>query len=131
MSLRNLQYPVAAPAASASAVTPYLTSTDITPYAGCLLPFVEAPALTVSQLPNGATVTFTLLESNDPTFTTNITSTVMGVQTGASGTGAAAATFCAEPAYAGGKYMAMKIAASSGVNLAGISYTLMLAGFAR
>ena len=122
-----LRFAVTPPAASSSSLSPPVPGDVLADLIPDLLVYIEAPALSVSQLPNNATVTFTLIECADPGLSSVISSTVLGVQTGAGGAGAGAAVFASRPKYAGGKYLGMSIAASSGVNVSGANYALAFA----
>jgi len=125
--LKICGYPIVAPAASNYALSAPVSGNTIEDLIPDLLFYVMAAALNVSQLPNGATLTFTFIECSDIALSSVISSTVMGVQTGASGTGAAAAIFACQPKYAGGQYMGLRIDASSTANVGGSSYTLAIA----
>jgi hypothetical protein len=116
------------PAAGASAVSPgAVDGGDLAPLLPAILFYVQSPSLTAGQLPDGETITYTLVEGNDPAFASPTSSTVMGVQTGAGGAGAAAAIFAAPGKFQGGKYVGLKITASAGANAAGVSITLAIA----
>jgi hypothetical protein len=125
--LAMLQRSVAIPAGGASAFTPPVNGTDLADVLPTILFYVLAPAMTTSELPDGQTFTYTLVESNDPAFGSTISTTVMGVQTGAGSAGAAAAAFAAQAKLQGGRYIGLKIAASSTANAAGTSITLAIA----
>jgi hypothetical protein len=58
---------------------------------------IDAPALTVTQLPNAATATYLLEHDTDPAFGTVTTLATLGTQTGAGGVGAAAVQFRFDP----------------------------------
>jgi hypothetical protein len=116
------------PAGGASAASPPISGGDIAPLLPAVLFYVQAPALLTAQLPDGQTLTYTLVEGNDPTFASDSNETVMGVQTGAGGAGAAAAIFAAKGKFQGGQYIGLKITASSTANAAGASVTLQIAG---
>jgi len=125
--LALLQRSRAIPAGGASASTPPMSGGDLAPLLPALLFYVQPPAMTTTQLPDGETLTYTLVEGNDSTFATTVSTTVLGVQTGAGGVGAAAATFASPAKLAGGRYIGLKITASASANAAGVSITLAIA----
>ncbi len=88
--------------------------------------FVEAPALSVTELPNGQTITYQLLESNSSNLSSPTDTIAMGVQTGAGGVGAAAAIVAARRTYSG-KYFGLKITASATANASGYRVPLRTA----
>lgn len=125
--LQHSQSAAQGPAGGASITTNGIDGGQLPRPIQNILAYVDAPALNGTQLPNGETLTFSLLESNDRTFATFTSQTTMGVQTGAGGNGAPAACFAARPKLAGGTYLAMRVTASAGANASGD--TLIL-GFA-
>ena len=62
--LANYRRPVTAPAGGATATSPCLRGDELASFLPGILPYVETPALTTGQLPNGETLTYTLLESS-------------------------------------------------------------------
>jgi hypothetical protein len=122
-----LRRSAAAPAASGFTLSAPLSGSDVADLAPNILLYIDAPALTVGELPDASTLTYTLIECSDIALSSVVSSTVMGVQTGAGGAGAAAATFAARPKYAGGSYWGLKVSASSGVNVSGLTFTLAIA----
>ena len=124
----NLQAIAPAPAASNHSLSATIKNGDVADLIPQVLAFIDAPALSVSQLPDAATLTFTFLECSDGALSSVLASTVIGVQTGAGGVGAAAASFAARPTYAGGAfYWGLRIDASSGVAVSGVVFTLGIA----
>lgn len=116
-----MKYTVLIPAGGATALSPsYDGSQQGFLHPNCVA-VIDTPALTTSQLPNGETITFQLLESNSPTLSTPISTTTLGVQTGAGGVGAAAVTFGGRLKYAGGRYWGIAAVASASANAAGVA----------
>jgi hypothetical protein len=124
LSLSRKTVNVPAGGASAAGALPQGDMAMLIP---AILFYLQAPALTTTQLPDGETVTYTLVEGNDPTFGSVVSSTVMGVQTGAGSAGAAAAIFAALGKFAGGQYIGLKITASASANASGMPITLAIA----
>jgi len=88
-------------------------ATPLPEHAGDIVAVLDAPALTTAQLPNGETITYSFLESNNADLSSPISTTQLGVQSGAGGAGAAAAVFGCRPKNAGGKYWGFKAVASA------------------
>lgn len=120
------QFGVTGPTTGQIVTTPPIRDPDAISVPNVLF-FVDAPALTTAQLPDGQTVTYALLEGNDPTMTTFTSRTVMGIQTGAGGAGAPAATFCARAKFVGGSLLGMQITASASANASAAILTLSVA----
>lgn len=90
--------------------------------------YCELPALTATQLPNGQTITVSLVEGNDPTFATQVvTTTQVGVLTGVGVSGSAKAVFATRPAAVGGRYIGFKAVASAGAAASGVAFALGVA----
>jgi hypothetical protein len=92
--------------------------------------YTEAPALDASQLPDGETITYTLIESRDDRLSDPNTTTTLGVQTGAGGAGAAAVIFACRAKYRGGSFIGLRVDASARANVAHEDFTLGVAAIA-
>jgi len=121
---RNWNRTAPVPTAGSYSLSPAVDGGELAPAIPNLLAYVDAPAMSAAELPDGATATYTLLECADAGLTSPSSSTVLGVQTGAGGIGAAAATFASRPQYRGGQYIGLRVDASSGASFAGLSFTL-------
>lgn len=89
--------------------------------------YVDVPAFTVTQLANGQTVAFSLVEGNDPTFAGVVSTTAMGTVAGAGGVGSKAVTLAARPALVGGQYFGLKAVASASAAVSSVSVNLGVA----
>lgn len=87
---------------------------------------LDAPALTVGQLPNGHTVTYNIIWADSADLQTNPVTYIPGalVQTGAGGTGAAAATFRFKVPSTSERYVGFSATNSGADNISGSNATL-------
>jgi hypothetical protein len=123
----NCQRVAAGPSESSTSVSEPIDGGHLGDLVPDILFFIDAPALDGSQLPDGATLTYTLLESRDAHFRDVQSSTVLGVQAGAGGVGAVAAAFCARPAFRGGNFFGLRVDASAGVHVKSERFALQVA----
>jgi hypothetical protein len=114
IDLGPLSRPVVYPSSGATNSSGPITANDVARFNGQVVYCVDAPAPPVGNLPNGESFTYNLVTSNDPTFSSIISTTLMGKQTGAGGVGAAAQTFAAKvpPTGSVGKFVGFQIVAS-------------------
>jgi len=107
----DLTESVALPAAPGTVVTDSVDLGDAPHVSGAELRF-NAPALDATQLPDTETVTYSVEESDDGLSFTPLCT--VGVQTGAAGAGAAAASFRFAPASTGSRYHRLSALSSGG-----------------
>jgi hypothetical protein len=106
-----LRRTVATPAGGASATSGPIDAGEIADLLPDAFLFVEAPALTVDQLPDGESLTYAILGSRNRSMTSPDVTT-LGTQTGAGGAGAAAAMLATRLPGAGPCF-ALRITASA------------------
>jgi hypothetical protein len=95
-----------------------------------LLFCVNAPALSTGQLPDGETLTYSLVTSNVANFGSIATSVQIGVQKGAGGAGVPAQILAAKFPGGPGSFWGLQIVASSAAAASGVgSVVLYLAVF--
>jgi hypothetical protein len=93
-----------------------------------VLLFAEAPALDATELPDGATLTYTLLECGDSLLRSVSSSIALGTMTGAGGKGAKAAVFAGRPKFrSSAQWWGLRVDASAGVNAANKEIALEVA----
>jgi hypothetical protein len=125
--LFNLQRNITTPAGGGSAMAAGpLNYADVSDFGDDLLVYVDAPALTTGQLPDGETLTYAIVQSQSQNLSSPTSTTVIGVQTGAGGVGAAAAVFAGRLASAG-PWFAVKITASASASAAGLTIPMKIA----
>ncbi|MEO0586364.1 MAG: hypothetical protein AAF078_01870 [Planctomycetota bacterium] len=94
--------------------------------AGCEF-VIEAPALTVGQLPNSQTMTYSLTQSDDPAFgSSEILSQNTLVQLGADGAGAALAEARFRPPTNVKRYVRLSVTKGGAGDASGVSASLSL-----
>lgn len=121
---RNWSRTASPPAPGSFSLSAAIRGAELSAAVPNLLAYVDAPALSAAELPDGESVTYTLVECADPRLGEVHSSTILGVQVGVDGKGAAAATCGARPRRRGGAYIGLRVDASAGAKLAGLKFTL-------
>ena len=127
-SIKKLAVPFTYPAGSGTA-TATIQATNFEGWPALvanLLACIDVQALTTTQLPNAATLTFSILMSNSYNLAAPISTTQIGVVTGANSTGAAAQTFAGRIPTTGGQFIGLQIVASSGAAASALTGTFYL-----